>query len=157
MLRHEQVELLLVLGVTQAIEEFAKLLLLLLKPSQRLHAVFVESPVTARGWPEGEAAAFHPVLHPLHLVLHPLHLVAPAVLMIPATHFSAPECEKEKRKADRPPDDETEHRHDDPPGVPGRIEHAGSVVLFGRAAPSISICGVGHFPLHQGDMPCECK
>src|SRR5277367_91005 len=88
MLRHEQVELLLVLGVAQAIEEFAKLLLLLLEPLQRLHTVFVEGAVAARRRPEGETAAFHPAAHPLHLVLHPLHLVGPAVLvtMIPATH-----------------------------------------------------------------------
>src|ERR1700756_3669019 len=70
--------------------------------------------------------------------------------MIPATHFSAPECEKEKGKPDRPPDDEAEHRDDDPAGVPGRIEHMGPVVFFGGAAPSIDICGVGHFPLHHG-------
>src|SRR2546423_5381769 len=26
-----------------------------------------------------------------------------------------------------------------------------AIVLFRRAAPSIDICGVGHFPLHDGD------
>jgi hypothetical protein len=27
------------------------------------------------------------------------------------------------------------------------------IVLFGGAAPSIDICGVGHLPLHHGNMP----
>jgi hypothetical protein len=38
--------------------------------------------------------------------------------MTPATHFSAPECEKEKGKADRPPNDEAKHGDGDPAGVP---------------------------------------
>jgi hypothetical protein len=73
--------------------------------------------------------------------------------MTPATHFSAPECEKEKGEADRPPDDETQHGHGDPAGVPRRFKHMWAVVLFGGAAPSIDICGVGHFPLHDGITP----
>src|SRR5260370_42387459 len=104
MLRHELVELFLVLGVTQAIEEILEFGLLLLEAPQRFHAVFVEGAVAARGRTERKAAPLHVVAHPLHLVLHPLHLVRPAVLMTPATHFSAPECEKEKGEADRPPD-----------------------------------------------------
>ena len=119
MLRHELVELFLVLGVAQAIEKILEFGLLLLEALQGFHAVFVEGAVAARGrTAEAEAAALHPVAHPLHLVLHPLHLVRPAVLMTPATHFSAPECEKEKGKADRPPDDETKHGDGDPAGVP---------------------------------------
>ena len=101
--------------------------------------------------PEAEAAALHAAAHPVHLVLHPLHLVLPAILMAPATHFSAPECEKEKGKADRPPDDEAEDGHGDPAGMPGAIKHMRAIGLFRRAAPSIDICGVGHFPLHDGD------
>jgi hypothetical protein len=73
--------------------------------------------------------------------------------MTPTTHFSAPKCEKEKGKADRPPDDETQHGHGNPAGVPRRLKHMWSVVLFGGAAPSIDICGVGHFPLHDGITP----
>ena len=73
--------------------------------------------------------------------------------MTPATHFSAPECEKEKAKTDRPPDEEAEDRHGNPTGMPGRMQHAGVVVFFGGAAPSIDICGVGHLPLHHGNMP----
>src|SRR5579863_10297171 len=130
MLRHELVELFLVLGVTQAIEEILEFGLLFLKPSQRLHAVFVEGAVAARRRAEREAAALHVVAHPLHLVLHSLHLVGPAILMTPATHFSAPECEKEKGKANRPPDEEAENRHGDPAGMPGRLEHTGAVVFF---------------------------
>jgi hypothetical protein len=73
--------------------------------------------------------------------------------MTPASHFSAPECEKEKGEADRPPDDEAQYGHGDPAGVPGRIQHMRAVGLFSGAAPSIDICGVGHFPLHDGITP----
>src|ERR1700755_3165815 len=102
MLRHELVELLLVLGVAQTLEEIFECARLLLKAPQRIHAVFVERAVAARGRAKGKAASLHPVAHPLHLALHPLHLVRPAVLT-PATHFSAPESEQEKGKANRPP------------------------------------------------------
>src|SRR6185312_6281834 len=155
-LRHEGVELFLVLGVAQAIEEIPELDLLFLEPAQGFHAVLVEGAVAAGGLAEtkaAKAAAFHAVTHPVHLVLHPLHLVLPAVSVAPATHFSAPECEKEKGKADRPPDDEAEDGHGDPAGMPGAFKHmrAWAVVFFRRrAAPSIDICGVGHFPLHDG-------
>src|SRR6478735_5737015 len=132
-LRHELVELFLVLGVTQAVEEVAEFDLLFLEAPQRFGAVFVEGAVAARGrteTAEAEAAAFHAAAHPLHLVLHPLHFIRPTVLMTPATHFSAPECEKEKGEADRPPDDEAQYGHGDPAGVPGRIQHMRAVGLF---------------------------
>src|ERR1019366_8850705 len=136
------VELFLVLGVTQPIEEIPEFGLLLLEALQGFHAVFVEGAIAARRrTAEAEAATLHAAAHPLHLVLHPLHLVRPAVLMTPATHFSAPECEKEKGKADRPPDDEAEHGHGDPAGVPGRIKHMRAVGLFCGAAAAIDICG----------------
>src|ERR1700692_26368 len=83
MLRHELVELFLVLGVTQAIEKIPKFGLLFFEAPQGLHAVFVERAVAARRRSEGETSALHAVAHPLHLVLHPLHLVRPAVLMTP--------------------------------------------------------------------------
>src|SRR5258708_26369464 len=35
--------------------------------------------------------------------------------------------------------------------MPGAIKHMRAVGLFRGAAPSIDICGVGHFPLHDGD------
>src|SRR3954452_2573499 len=119
MLGHELVELFLVLGVAQAVEEILELDLLFLEAAQGFDAVFVEGAVAARGRAKAEATAFHAAPHPLHLVLHPLHLVLPAILVTPATHFSAPECEKEKGKPDRPPDDEAEDGHGDPAGVPG--------------------------------------
>src|SRR5215217_915368 len=92
-LRHELVELFLVLGVTQAIEEILELDLLFFETLQGFRAVFVEGAVAARGRTEaeaGKAPALHAAAHPLHLVLHPLHLVLPAILVTPATHFSAP-------------------------------------------------------------------
>src|SRR5664279_1707027 len=71
-LRHELVELFLVLGVAQAIEEIPEFGLLLLKALQRFHAVFVEGAVAARRrTAEAEAATLHAAAHPLHLVLHP--------------------------------------------------------------------------------------
>jgi hypothetical protein len=73
--------------------------------------------------------------------------------MTPATHFSAPECEKEKGKTDRPPDDEAEDSHGDPAGMPGALKHMRSIRLFRGTAPSIDICGVGHLPLHDGITP----
>src|SRR4051812_14257414 len=152
-LRHELVELFLVLGVTQTVEEVLELDLLLLEPLQRLGAVFVEGAVAARGRAEAEAetAALHAAAHAVHLVLHPLHLVLPAILVAPARHSSAPECEKEKGESDRPPHDEAEDGHGDPAGMPGRLQHAGTlVVLFRRTAPAIDISGVGHFHLHHG-------
>src|SRR5881628_2719281 len=87
-LRHERVELFLVLGVTQAIEEILELDLLFLEPAQGFHAVLVEGAVAAGRRTEAEAAkaaAFHPVAHPVHLVQHPLHLVLPAISVAPAT------------------------------------------------------------------------
>src|SRR5215472_741840 len=93
---HERVELFLVLGVPQAGEEFFELLLLLLEAPQRVGAIFVEGAVTAGRRAEAEAGALHAVLHPLHLPLHPFHPVLPAILVAPASHASAPECEKEK-------------------------------------------------------------
>ena len=55
MLRHELVELFLVLGVTQAIQEILEFGLLLLEAPQGVHAVFVEGAVAARGRTEAEA------------------------------------------------------------------------------------------------------
>src|ERR1700739_2639376 len=111
MLRHELVEFFLVLGVAQPVEEIPELGLLFLEAAQRFHAVFVEGAVATRGGAEtteAEAAAPHAVWHPLHLVLHPLHLVLPAILVTPATHVRAPQCEKQKGETDRPPEQEAE-------------------------------------------------
>ena len=51
---HELIELGLVLGVAQALQEFPELALLLFEPAQRLGAIFVERPISAR---PGVAAA----------------------------------------------------------------------------------------------------
>src|SRR5882762_6119682 len=74
-LRHERVELFLVLGVAQAIEEILELDLLFLEALQGFGAVLVEGAVAARWRTERKTAALHVAAHPLHLVLHPLHLV----------------------------------------------------------------------------------
>src|SRR5258708_11480550 len=105
MLRHELVELFLVLGVTQAIEEVLEFGLLLLEAAQRFHAVFVESAVAARGRPE--TAEEHAALHARP---HPLLLDFKAVPIAPTSHFSASDCEEEKRQAEPPPQDETHPR-----------------------------------------------
>src|SRR6201993_1029457 len=127
--------------MAQTGQEFLELLLLILKAPQRLHAVFVEGAVAARGRTEREAGALHALAHPFPLPLHPLHLVLPAIrMMTPATHFSAPDCVKEKGKSDRPPDHEAENGHRDPAGVPRAFEHAraiGAIGFFHGAAPSI--------------------
>jgi hypothetical protein len=73
--------------------------------------------------------------------------------MTPATHFSAPECEKEKGEADRPPNDEAQDGHGDPARMPGAVQHMRPIEFVVAAAPSIDICGVGHFPLHDGITP----
>src|SRR3954447_11495793 len=154
-LRHELVELFLVLRVAQAVQEFAELGLLVLETPQGFHAVFVEGAVPAGGRSEAEAepAPLHAAAHPVHLPLHAFHLARPAILMTPATHFSAPECEKEKGEADRPPDDEAQDGHGNPAGMPGAVQHMWPIGFVVAAAPSIDICGVGHFPLHDGFTP----
>src|SRR5690348_1186353 len=55
MLRHERIELFLVLGVTQAIEEILELDLLLFEPSQRIGAILVKGAIAARWRTEAEA------------------------------------------------------------------------------------------------------
>src|SRR6185295_7262091 len=92
-LRHELVELFLVLGVTQALEEILELDLLFFETLQGFGSVLVEGSVAARRLTEAEAAetaTLHAAAHPVHLVLHALHLVLPAVSVAPTTHFSAP-------------------------------------------------------------------
>src|SRR5580693_8362668 len=72
-LGHELIELALVLGHTQALQEFTELPLLLLQSPQRLGAVFVESAIAARG--PGPAAG----TEALHLGPNALHLSLPVV------------------------------------------------------------------------------
>src|SRR5215475_10060123 len=66
---HELVELGLVLGLAQALEELAELALLLFEPLQGLGTVFVEGVVAARLRPPPAATpAVSPVLAILHSV-----------------------------------------------------------------------------------------
>src|SRR5712671_2186596 len=68
--RHELIELGLVLGGAQAVEEIAELLLLVLEAPQRLGPIVVEGVVAARGAPApGAAEAPHRIPHAIHLVL----------------------------------------------------------------------------------------
>ncbi|MEY9500229.1 hypothetical protein ABIF33_009249 [Bradyrhizobium elkanii] len=75
------------------------------------------------------------------------------VVVTPTGHLSAPECEKEKGEADRPPDHEAEDDPGDLQGMPRRRVEVGTVGLFDGAAPAIDISGVGHFLLHHGITP----
>jgi hypothetical protein len=70
--------------------------------------------------------------------------------MTPATHFRAPECEKEEGKTDRPPEQEAKNGRDDHAGMDTHLRAVGLTI---GPAPLIDICGVGHFPLHDGITP----
>src|SRR5205807_4020090 len=91
---HELIELGLVLGGAQPLQEFAELALLLFEPAQSLGAIFIEGMIAAR-W-TGPAAA---MTEALHLVAHAVHLGLPAIHLgfetvvtasAPASHPSAP-------------------------------------------------------------------
>src|SRR5258705_7741231 len=65
--RHELVELGLVLGGAQAVEELPELLLLVFEAPQSLGPIVVEGVVAARGAPApGAAEALHRVPHAIH-------------------------------------------------------------------------------------------
>src|SRR5690606_41081084 len=120
-LGHELVELGLVLGEAQPLQELLELALLVLEPAQRLGAVFVERRVAARRRLP-EAVTARAFAHPVHLRLHPLHLVLPALraAIASASHRSAPYHERQCREAERPPqhegnDDDRDHRRFRPP------------------------------------------
>src|SRR5215831_10464161 len=111
--RHELVELGLVLGVPQAVEEIADLALLLFESPQGLGAVLVEGTVAAG---RRTAPPFTSSAHAIHLLLHTFHLTLPTVhtVMIPAAHSSAPDDEGQCRKAQRPPETKPEDHESDP-------------------------------------------
>src|SRR2546430_9481620 len=113
---HELVELRLVLGLTQAVQKFEEIALLVLEATQGLAAVFVEGGVTARGLAAWAAPARSPrrspgtpaarrLLHPLHSFLHPpLPAIIPAVR--PPSHApTAPYQKPQGNEPDRPPHD----------------------------------------------------
>jgi hypothetical protein len=70
--------------------------------------------------------------------------------MVPATHFRAPECEKQKGQTNRPPEQETKDSRDHQARVNVRLRATG---LVNGTAPLMDICGIGHFPLHDGNTP----
>src|SRR6185437_1898873 len=130
-LGHKLIELGFVLGEAQTIEELAEFALLFLKPPQRVGAIFVEGAVAARGRVTPRIAApritafriaAHFRAHPVHLALQALHLVLPAVmpaavgliLVMSATHSSAPYCEDKDRETRGPPHHETKDDQRDP-------------------------------------------
>src|SRR5690348_11072344 len=98
---HELVELGLVLGEAQAVEEGAELLLLFLQPAQRLGAVFVERAVAAGGSRRRRALAANtaPALPagpgcraalPLSALVLSALIAAAVAVVPPASHASAP-------------------------------------------------------------------
>src|SRR5437764_4693445 len=81
---HELIELGLVLGVAQPLQELLELALLLFEPTQRLGAILIERPIPARS----AVAAAGPAPRGAFGVLPPPARVAVAVM--PASHSSAP-------------------------------------------------------------------
>src|SRR5579885_1324531 len=137
-LGHELVELGLVLGHAQAIEEVAELALLVLEPAQGLGAIFVEGPIAARGIMRPRRAAAHLRAHPVHLALHALHLVLPAVVaavVITASHASAPYREGEDCETQRPEGPEAEDDQRDPGGFAEFVELGGD----GHGQPRVNV------------------
>src|SRR6202007_1265273 len=73
-LRHELVELHLVLGVPQPVEEFHELALLFFEPAYCFGPVLVKGAVAARATVAPAAApSLGCRLHPLHALLHSFH------------------------------------------------------------------------------------
>src|ERR1043166_3444167 len=144
-LGHELVELGLVLGEAQPVEEVAEFALLVLEPTQRLGAVLVEGMVAARRRPLPRTApALHAVAHAAHLLFHPLHFALPA-LAATTTHALAPDHEGEDREAHRPPEDEPEdHNHD-----PGRMHET-------RPVPAVLRIVVSTFSGGHARLAREC-
>jgi len=119
---HELVELRLVTGKAQALEEGREFLLLLLQPPQRLGAVFVEGVVAGRGWPPGvlapvapqaprrlPALAARPGRCPVASLTAPFGVMPPA----PTRHPTTPQVVTKDRQAHRPEHDEAQHHSDD--------------------------------------------
>ncbi len=107
LLGHELVELSLVLGRAQALQELLELALLVLEPAQGLLAVIVEGAIAARPrrLPPGACAA----AHLLNSTLPAGHVAVPR-----ATHPSAPDNEGQKGKTHRPPEREAQDHQRDP-------------------------------------------
>src|ERR1700728_3198421 len=149
---HELIELRTVLGKAQALQKLLEIPLLILQPPQGLAAVIVKRAVSAgrRGTPPGATAtascAVHPGPHAIHLLLHALHLRLPtarvvlplfAVVMMPASHSSAPYEKGEDGEPNGPPRHEAEDRERNP----------------GRLSEFIELVDEDHL----GPPRCECK
>src|SRR5215467_13332256 len=111
-LRHELIELGLVLGHAQAAEELVEFALLLLEPPQGFRAVLVEGAVAAR------ARRLPPSAGAAHVGAVPTIDLA----MFPATHASAPNDEGQGGQTKRPPDDEAEDHQREPGAFSQLIE-----------------------------------
>ena len=121
-LGHELIELGLVAGEAQPLEEFLELALLFFETPQRLGAVFVEGMVAARR-PE-----------PAGGVLHRMTAVGAAFTSSPTAHASAPYDIGQDRETHRPPQEESEDHQRNP------CAHA-PLIKF-----DLSICDRCHVP-----------
>src|SRR6185312_1669219 len=104
-LGQELIELGLVLGKAQAVEEAAELALFLFEPAQGIGAVLVEGAIAAAVVPPAPAASS---------LVAPLIVPAAIAAMSPATHSSTPDEKGQERKAHRPEQDEARDRQGDP-------------------------------------------
>src|SRR5580700_9694184 len=117
-LGHELVELPLVLGLAQAVEELDELALLLLQPPQRLFAILVEGAVAA-----GRAVPAPGALESV------LALVVPAahLAMRPTGHASSPYEISEDQQADRPIGHEAQDHEGDPDRLGDLLQLGGDI------------------------------
>ena len=128
---HELVELSLVLGEAQPVQEGAKLLLLFFQPAKCLHTIFIEGAVAAgrrRALPTTATPDFpagprcrtilcRTILSRTILPGPTLPgstvpgstLVTTVAVASPAPHAFAPYCVEHQRKPDRPPENQTEN------------------------------------------------
>src|SRR3984893_17676901 len=115
-LGHELVELDLVLGVPQAIEEFLELALLLFEPPERFVAVLIKGTVAARTLVAASAPPLGGCLHAPHPLVHSVDAPLPAIAaaVCPACHSSTPYEIPEKHETERPEQDEADDRQPDP-------------------------------------------
>ena len=119
-LGHELIELGLVAGFAQTLEEGLELVSLLLKTPQGLLAIGVEGSVAGRAQRTEAAKPAAEALCLLHKMLLPLQFVS-------ATHASTPDQIGQEPKANRPPDDEAQNRGDDPRGLPVIVQSCATI------------------------------
>src|SRR5713101_7511198 len=115
-LGQELVELGLVLGEAQAVEEAQEIPLLLLEPAQGVGAVLVEGAVAARRFAPFAAEP------PSRRLADALIVPAAMAAMLPATHPSAPYEKGQDRKAHRPEEDKAQDHQGDPGGLADLVQ-----------------------------------